>query len=56
MTEIGSFRTGGFAKFAAAGANRHLSNGEHVNRLAGLALKVKPSVDFGGYWQRHISR
>jgi transposase-like protein len=34
--------------------NRRQSNGEHVNRLAGLALKAKPSVDFSGYWQRHI--
>jgi hypothetical protein len=23
------------------------------NRLAGLAIKRKPSVDFSGYWQRH---
>jgi hypothetical protein len=34
--------------------NRSVSNGEQVNRLAGLALKAKPSVDFGGYWQRHV--
>jgi hypothetical protein len=33
--------------------NRRLSNGEQVNRVAGLALTHKPSVDFGGYWQRH---
>jgi hypothetical protein len=32
--------------------NRRLSNGEQVNRLAGLALTNKPSVDFSGYWQR----
>ena len=32
--------------------NRRLSNGEQVNRLAGLALANKPSVDFAGYWQR----
>jgi transposase-like protein len=32
--------------------NRRLSNGEQVNRLAGLALNRKPSVDFSGYWQR----
>jgi ISXO2-like transposase domain len=32
--------------------NRRLSNGEQVNRLAGLALTNKPSVDFAGYWQR----
>ena len=33
--------------------NRRQSNGEQMNRLAGLALKSKPSVDFSGYWQRH---
>jgi hypothetical protein len=32
--------------------NRRVSNGEQVNRLAGLAMKNKPSVDFSGYWQR----
>jgi hypothetical protein len=32
--------------------NRRLSNGEQVNRIAGLALTNKPSVDFAGYWQR----
>lgn len=35
--------------------NRRLSNGEQVNRLAGLALTNKPSVDFAGYWQRHVA-
>jgi transposase-like protein len=34
--------------------NRRLSNGEQVNRVAGLALSNKPSVDFSGYWQRHV--
>src|SRR3984957_2437391 len=34
--------------------NRRASNGDQVNRLAGLALKQKPSVDFSGYWQRHL--
>jgi transposase-like protein len=34
--------------------NRRSSNGEQVNRIAGLALASKPSVDFSGYWQRHI--
>jgi hypothetical protein len=33
---------------------RRLSNGEQVNRIGGLALNRKPSVDFSGYWQRHI--
>ncbi len=34
--------------------NRRESNGDQVRQLAGLALKAKPSVDFGGYWQRHL--
>src|SRR3954447_3570377 len=32
--------------------NRRVSNGDQVSRLAGLATKQKPSVDFSGYWQR----
>jgi transposase-like protein len=35
--------------------NRRMSNGEQVNRLGGLALKRGPSVDFSGYWQRHVA-
>ena len=34
--------------------NRRVSNGDQVRRVAGLALGRKPSVDFSGYWQRHI--
>jgi hypothetical protein len=34
--------------------NRRLSNGEQVNRVAGLAMALKRSVDFCGYWQMHI--
>ena len=34
--------------------NRRVSNGEQVGRVAGLAMKQKPSVDFTGYWQRHV--
>jgi transposase-like protein len=34
--------------------NRRLSNGEQVNRVAGLAMVAKPSPDFTGYWQRHV--
>ena len=34
--------------------NRRLSNGEQVHRVAGLAMGRKPSVDFSGYWQRHV--
>ena len=36
--------------------NRRVSNGDQVNRLTGLALKSKPSVDFSGYWQRHCAK
>src|SRR5262249_38289107 len=35
--------------------NRRVSNGDQVKRLAGLAMMRKPSVDFSGYWQRHVS-
>jgi transposase-like protein len=35
--------------------NRRQSNGDQVNRVAGLALNSKPSVDFSGYWQRHLA-
>ena len=33
--------------------SRRVANGEHVQRVAGLAMTNKPSVDFSGYWQRH---
>ncbi len=33
--------------------NRRMSNGDQVRRLAGLAMKRKPSIDFAGYWQNH---
>jgi ISXO2-like transposase domain len=32
--------------------NRRQANGEQVERITGLAMKRKPSVDFSGYWQR----
>jgi ISXO2-like transposase domain len=45
-----------FAQEAAWRAdNRRLSNGEQVHRIAGLAMASKRSVDFTGYWQRHIN-
>ncbi len=34
--------------------NRHVSNGDQVNRIAHLAMKRCKSVDFTGYWQRHV--
>jgi transposase-like protein len=34
--------------------NRRASNGDQTYRVAGLAMKNKPSVDFSGYWQRHV--
>jgi transposase-like protein len=33
---------------------RRVGNGEQVSRVAALAMTNKPSVDFAGYWQRHI--
>jgi transposase-like protein len=33
---------------------RRMSNGDQVNAIVGLAMNAKPSVDFSGYWQRHI--
>jgi transposase-like protein len=35
--------------------NRRVSNGTQVKRVAALALGRGKSVDFTGYWQRHIS-
>ena len=35
--------------------NRRVSNGDQVSQLAKLALKRGKSVDFTGYWQRHIA-
>ena len=34
--------------------NRRMGNGEQVNRVATLALGKGKSVDFTGYWQRHL--
>ena len=34
--------------------NRRTSNGDQTYRIAGLAMKRKQSVDFTGYWQRHV--
>jgi transposase-like protein len=34
--------------------NRRVSNGDQTYRVVGLAMKNKPSIDFSGYWQRHI--
>ena len=35
--------------------NRRMSNGDQVARLAGFAMKRKPSPDFCGYWQRRLA-
>ena len=32
--------------------HRREANGSQVDRLVGLAMHNKPSVDFCGYWQR----
>jgi len=34
--------------------HRRMSNGEQVERMAALAMAKKTSVDFVGYWQRHV--
>jgi transposase-like protein len=34
--------------------NRRVTNGQQVSTVAALAMKRGPSVDFSGYWQRHI--
>ena len=34
--------------------HRRVPNGEQVSRVAKLALGRKKSVDFNGYWQRHV--
>jgi transposase-like protein len=34
--------------------NRRVANGEQTRRVARLAMTKKPSVDFSGYWQRHV--
>jgi transposase-like protein len=36
--------------------NRRLSNGDQVHAVAGHAMKGAPSVDFCGYWQRHVAK
>jgi hypothetical protein len=33
---------------------RRVSNGDQVGSVVGLALNRKKSVDFNGYWQRHL--
>jgi hypothetical protein len=35
--------------------HRRMSNGDQVHTVAGLAMKERQSVDFSGYWQRHIN-
>ncbi len=34
--------------------NRRVDNGNQVRRVTTLALGRKPTVDFSGYWQRHV--
>jgi transposase-like protein len=36
--------------------NRRVANGEQTRRVAALAMSRKPSVDFSGYWQRHLNK
>ncbi len=34
--------------------NRRMSNGDQVTAVSGFAMKRGASVDFTGYWQRHV--
>jgi hypothetical protein len=34
--------------------NRRVSNGEQTRNAASLEMHRGPSVDFSGYWQRHV--
>jgi hypothetical protein len=43
----------GFVACSCLEDHHRMSNVEQVFRIAGLATKAKPSVGFGGYWQRH---
>lgn len=36
--------------------HRRMSNGDQVNRVVGLAMRNRPSVDFCGYWQRSMTK
>jgi hypothetical protein len=36
-------------------SNRRVSTENQVNRITALAMKRGKSVDFTGYWQRHIN-
>lgn len=35
--------------------HRRDRNGDQVDRIVALSMKHKPSVDFAGYWQRHVA-
>ena len=34
--------------------NRRVANGDQARTVAALAMGRGPSVDFSGYWQRHV--
>jgi hypothetical protein len=36
--------------------NRRVINGEETRNMAASAMKRGGSVDFSGYWQRHIRK
>ena len=36
--------------------NRRSSNGDQTRNVASLAMRKGPSVDFSGYWQRHVAK
>jgi hypothetical protein len=50
----------GLIRFAAEVAwrenNRRVANGAQTDRVVTLAIRHRPSVDFAGYWQRHLNR
>jgi transposase-like protein len=35
--------------------HRRDPNGSQADRIVTLSMKHKPSIDFGGYWQRHLA-
>jgi transposase-like protein len=36
--------------------NRRVPNGSQVDRVVTLAMRHRPSIDFAGYWQRHLQQ
>jgi len=34
--------------------HKRVPNGAQVDRIVALSMKHQPSIDFAGYWQRHL--